>query len=136
MADNVSKATRSRIMSHIRGKDTKPEIKLRKALHKAGYRYSLNYRFKELNFKPDIVMVSRKVCIFVDGCFWHGCPKCYKAPKSNKTYWVQKIKRNIERDKEQNTYLKKNGWKVVRVWEHQITKDLRRTVQKLLITIQ
>lgn len=129
MADKFSKETRSKIMSKVQ-RNSKPEQVLRKALFRSGYRYSLKYRFKELNFKPDIVMVSRKVCIFVDGCFWHKCPRCFKAPKSNKRYWNKKIKRNVERDKEQNKWLKKNGWKVIRVWEHQLNKSLEKVVQR------
>jgi len=113
-------------------RNSKPEQVLRKALFRLGYRYSLNHRFKELNFKPDIVMVSRKVCIFVDGCFWHKCPKCFKAPKSNKRYWKPKIERNVERDKEQNIYLKKNGWKVIRVWEHEIRKNLDKVLNRII----
>ena len=65
----------------------------------------------------------------MDGCFWHRCPKCFKAPKSNKRYWNQKIKRNVERDKEQNKYLRKNGWEVIRVWEHQIKYNLEKTIK-------
>jgi DNA mismatch endonuclease (patch repair protein) len=107
MVDKFSKKVRSKIMSRIRGKNTRPELLLRSELHKAGFRYSLKYRFKEMNFVPDIVMVSKRTCVFVDGCFWHGCPKCFKKPKSNKKYWNKKIKRNIERDMEQNLYLKK-----------------------------
>ena len=112
-------------------RNSKPEQILRKALFRLGYRYSLNHRFKELNFKPDIVMVSRKVCIFVDGCFWHRCPKCFKAPKSNKGYWLSKIERNSERDKEQNSYLSKNRWKVVRIWEHELKKDINKSIKKI-----
>ena len=75
-------------------------------------------------------MVSRRICIFVDGCFWHRCPKCYKEPKSNKDYWLPKIEKNVHRDKEQNKYLKKNGWVVIRVWEHEL-KNLDKTIKKI-----
>jgi len=111
-------------------RNSKPEKVLRKKLFSLGYRYSLNHRFKELNFKPDLVMVSRKKCVFVDGCFWHKCPRCYKEPKSNKRYWLPKIERNVQRDKEQNRYLKKNGWSVIRVWEHEL-KNLDKTIKKI-----
>ena len=131
MVDSVSKKVRSRIMSRIRGKDTSPEIILRRELFKRGYRYSLSHRFNELNFRPDIVMVSRRVCIFVDGCFWHGCPRCYRPPKSNKRYWVPKIRRNMERDKEQDRYLMKHGWKVIRVWEHGINSNLGKLLKDI-----
>lgn len=131
MADVFSKDTRSRIMSKIRGKDTKPELLVRKALFRAGYRYRLRYRFKEMNFRPDIVMVSKRVCIFVDGCFWHGCPRCYRRPKTHKKYWIPKIKRNMERDKQQDEYLKKNGWKVIRIWEHDVKEDIQAVVDSV-----
>jgi DNA mismatch endonuclease, patch repair protein len=117
-------------------RNSKPEQILRKALFRLGYRYSLNHRFKELNFKPDIVMVSRKKCIFIDGCFWHGCKKCYKEPKSNKKFWKSKIKRNKERDKEQNSFLKKNNWKVIRVWEHEINSKLENILDKIIKKIK
>ncbi len=131
MTDVFKKEVRSHIMSKIKGKNTKPEFLLRKELFRLGYRYSLNYRFKELNFKPDIVMVSRKVCIFVDGCFWHRCPKCYKEPKSNRKYWIPKIQHNVERDKRQNSYLKKEGWKVIRIWEHEINENIIKVIKKI-----
>jgi len=131
MVDKFSKDTRSKIMAKVQ-RNSKPEQNLRKALFRLGYRYSLNHRFKGLNFKPDIVMVSRKACIFVDGCFWHKCPICFKAPKSNKKYWNPKIKRNVDRDKEQNKYLKKEGWKVIRVWEHEIRCNFHRVIDKII----
>lgn len=131
MADIFSREARSKIMSAIRSKDTKPEILLRKKLFNQGYRYSLKYRFKELNFRPDIVLVSRKTCVFVDGCFWHKCPKCYKPPRSNRSYWVPKLDRNVERDSEQNRFLRKNGWKAIRIWEHELWKDADKSVKKI-----
>lgn len=134
MPDKFSKKVRSKIMSKVQ-RNSKPEQFLRKALFKEGYRYSLRHRFKELNFTPDITMVSRKLCIFVDGCFWHRCPKCYKEPKSNKAYWIPKINRNVERDKEQNKYLKDRGWKVIRFWEHDIQKRLEWCVLKIKKTV-
>ena len=131
MGDKFSKETRSRIMSKVQ-RNSKPEQVLRKKLFILGYRYSINYRFKELNFKPDMVLVSKKTCIFVDGCFWHRCPRCYKAPKSNKEYWLPKIERNVQRDKGQNRFLRKEVWSVIRIWEHEITADLDRVIKKIL----
>lgn len=131
MADTISKKARSELMAKVKGKNTSPEMKLRSALHKAGFRYSLKHSFKNGRIKPDIVMVSRKICILIDGCFWHGCPKHYRPAKSNKKYWIPKIKRNIERDKEQNAYLKKLGWKVVRVWEHEVRIGSERCVKEI-----
>lgn len=129
MPDKFSKEVRSRIMSAIRGKDTSPERALRSALHKAGYRYSLKHRFPEIRCTPDIVMVSRKTVIFVDGCFWHGCPKCFRAPKSNTKYWGPKIAANIARDRRQDRWLRKNGWRVIRVREHDIDGNIIKNIR-------
>lgn len=115
-------------MSRIRSKDTKQEIKLRKALWNKGFRYRLK---SSLPGKPDIVFPSRKAVIFIDGCFWHMCPKCYVAPKSNKKYWLPKLKKNVERDKKNKKLLRKMGWKVMRVWEHEVKKDMEKTLRKL-----
>jgi DNA mismatch endonuclease (patch repair protein) len=136
MPDRFSKEIRSRIMSRIRGKDTKPEIKLRKALHGLGYRYSLRHRFSEIRCTPDITMVSGKTVVFVDGCFWHRCPRCFRAPKSNRRYWGPKIERNVQRDKEQTRWLRRHGWKVIRVWEHQIRENLGRTAERIAMKIE
>ena len=106
-------------MSSIRGKNTKPELLLRRELFKRGYRYSLRYRFKELNFKPDLVMVSKKTCIFIDGCFWHGCPKHGTSAKANAEFWRDKIGNNKARDLDTNERLKQDGWLVIRAWEHE-----------------
>jgi DNA mismatch endonuclease (patch repair protein) len=132
MADIFSREMRSRIMSSIMGTDTRPEMEMRKALHRLGYRYSLRHRFPEIRCTPDITMVSRKTVIFVDGCFWHRCPKCFKAPKSHKRYWGPKIERNVRRDKEQTRWLRRQGWTVIRVWEHQIRENLGRSVENIV----
>jgi len=97
----------------------KPEEKLRKALFSKGCRYRKHYG----EHKIDIAFPSRKIAIFVDGCFWHMCPKHGKLPKSNREYWIPKLRRNVERDKKINAHLKKMGWKVIRVWECEILKS-------------
>lgn len=125
----MTKGKRSKVMSAIHSKDTVPERILRKALHMSGYRYSLKHKIG--NIRPDMVLVSRKICIFIDGCFWHKCPKCYRAPSSNRKYWLPKIERNVSRDKEQTRLLKKAGWKVIRVWEHEIRKDANKTADRI-----
>lgn len=114
--DKFSKETRSKIMQAIKGKHTKPELLLRKELSKLGYRYRLHHG-KE---KIDIAFPSKKIAIFVDGCFWHCCPKHGRNPTSNKTYWLPKLKRNMERDKSTIKLLRKQGWKVIRIWEHDL----------------
>jgi DNA mismatch endonuclease (patch repair protein) len=94
---------------------------LRKALFGKGYRYRKHYG----EHKIDIAFPSRKIAIFVDGCFWHMCPKHGKLPKSNKRYWIPKLRGNVERDKKINAHLKKMGWTVIRVWEHEIKQEKR-----------
>ncbi len=116
MADIVDKATRSRMMSGIKGKNTKPELIVRRALHRAGYRFRLHR--KDLPGKPDIVLPRYRIAIFVHGCFWHrhDC-KYFKWPKTRPEFWREKINRNVERDREKITLLEKMRWKVRIVWE-------------------
>src|SRR5882757_4447378 len=117
MADVHSKETRSYNMSQIRSKDTKPEILVRKFLHKNGFRYRLHV--KNLPGKPDIVLPKYKTVIFIHGCFWHGHEGCkyYVVPKSNTSYWRPKIERNIQRDVLAENILKEAGWNIIKVWE-------------------
>jgi len=129
MPDCFTKEKRSEVMSKIKSKNTKAELILRKFLWKNKLRYMLH---QNLPGKPDIVFKSKKVAIFVDGCFWHKCPKCYKEPKSNKKYWIPKINKNVKRDKANNLKLKKDGWKVLRFWEHEIKKDLDSVSKKII----
>jgi DNA mismatch endonuclease (patch repair protein) len=116
MVDRISKEKRSKIMSAIRSENTKPEIVLRKALWARGLRFR-KYYCKE---KIDIAFPSKKLAIFVDGCFWHGCPIHSHLPKSHKDYWHPKLKKNMERDQAKNRRLKAEGWKVLRFWEHEV----------------
>jgi len=104
-------------MSRIRSKNTKPEVRLRKALFRLGYRYRLN--LKILPGKPDIVLAKYRTCIFVNGCFWHGHKGCAKfvMPKTNMDFWRMKIEKNRERDLRDYTYLESFGWRVIVVWE-------------------
>ncbi len=117
MADVLTKAQRARCMSAIRGKDTKPEILLRKTLWHKGYRYRLKNR---LPGRPDIVFPTERVAVFVDGCFWHSCPEHYQKPATNVAFWREKIRKNRQRDREVNALLKSEGWKVLRFWEHEV----------------
>ena len=116
MVDRITKEKRSKIMSAIRSKNTNPEIMLRKALWAKWLRFRIQYG-KE---KIDIAFPSKKLAVFVDGCFWHGCPIHSHLPKSNEEYWTPKLKRNIERDQEKNERLEAEGWKVLRFWEHEL----------------
>ena len=117
-----AKTKRIRIlMQRIPGKNTFPEITLRKKLFKAGFRYRVNYKpIDTYKIKGDIVFPKKKICIFVDGCFWHGCPIHFKIPKSNSDWWSEKINDNVLRDKKQTKKLKSHGWKVLRFWEHEL----------------
>ena len=148
MTDTMTAEQRHKCMSHIRSKDTKPELKVRRWLWHHGYRYRLNV--KSVPGKPDIVMRPYRTAIFVNGCFWHGHnvqfstaliensklksekaanpgaalienSACCKIPQSNREFWVAKIKRNQERDQRNYQLLQENGWQVIVVWECQLT---------------
>lgn len=116
-------------MQNIRSKNTKMELKVRSLLHKKGLRFRIHTK---LIGKPDIVFPSKKVVVFLDSCFFHKCPYHYVQPKSNKTYWLPKILRNTIRAKEVNSALRKEGWKVMRFWEHQVKKDTENVVNKII----
>ena len=117
MTDIMTREQRSRCMSAIRGKDTKPEMTVRKYLFSRGLRFRL--QVKKLPGRPDIVLPKYRTVIFVDGCFWHGHEGCryYRLPKSNVEFWQNKISRNIERDRFADAALARLGWRVIRVWE-------------------
>jgi len=117
MADVHNQQTRSFNMSRIKGKDTKPELLVRKFLFANGYRYRLHV--KNLPGKPDIVLPKYKTVIFVHGCFWHGHANCkyYVVPKTNTDWWLQKINGNIAKDAKAVKALKKAGWKIITIWE-------------------
>lgn len=124
--DIFSRKMRSRIMSSIRSTHTKPEKLLRLALRKVHLKYRLHYG-KE---KIDIAVPSKKLAIFVDGCFWHQCPYHSHLPKSNKKYWLPKLRKNKLRSKEKDKQLKRAGWKVVHVWEHELS-DIKLVIKKI-----
>jgi len=124
--DVLTKKQRSYCMSRIRSIGTKAEIMLKKELKKHGFIYQ-----PKLFGKPDFANIKRRVVVFVDGCFWHKCPKCYQEPKTRKNFWLLKIKRNVRRDKEVNKELRKRGWKVIRIWEHDIKKNFEKVVRRI-----
>lgn len=127
--DTVSEKKRSYIMRAVKSKGTKIELLLRKALSKRGYKYKINYI--ELVGKPDIVFEKYKLAIFVDSCFWHGCQYHCRMPKSNRSYWLNKIKRNKKRDREVNKWYVANKWTLLRFWEHSAIKDLKNCLTKI-----
>ena len=108
---------RSRVMRAVKGKDTGPEMSVRRMLHKLGYRYRLHR--KDLPGKPDLVFPGRRAVVFVHGCFWHGhdCKRGARTPKTNTEYWTAKIHRNVERDAQAIKDLETAGWRVIVVWE-------------------
>ncbi|MEL6422726.1 MAG: very short patch repair endonuclease [Pseudomonadota bacterium] len=116
MADIVDAATRSRMMSGIRGKDTKPELAVRRGLHRIGFRFRLHV--KDLPGRPDLVLPRYRAVIFVNGCFWHGhdC-NLFKWPKTRPEFWREKIEGNMKRDETKIAMLTNHGWRVATVWE-------------------
>jgi DNA mismatch endonuclease, patch repair protein len=117
-----SSAGRSANMRANRRTDTKPELALRRALHRQGYRFRKDYRLDLADGKrvrPDIAFTARRVAVFVDGCFWHACPEHGSRPAANVWYWEPKLRRNVERDRAADAALAAAGWNVVRVWEHE-----------------
>ena len=128
VADRLSKAERSALMSRIRSKDTGIELSLRTALHISGLRYRLHR--KDLPGTPDIVFPRARVAVFVDGCFWHGFD--YGAWSKDLTPpWRQKIEANMARDRRNNALLSTAGWYVMRVWQHDVQRDLPRVVSEI-----
>ncbi|MDP1711544.1 MAG: very short patch repair endonuclease [Candidatus Nanopelagicaceae bacterium] len=128
-----SPAVRNSMLGN-KSRDTKPELIVRRLLHAAGLRYRVHARpIKDWNRKADIVFPRAKIAVFVNGCFWHGCPEHYKAPKTNIDFWEQKIGRNVQRDSETFKRLKSEGWSVMVVWEHE---DLTKNAKKLAIRIR
>jgi DNA mismatch endonuclease (patch repair protein) len=133
MADVHSKKTRSYNMSQIKATNTKPELLVRKFLHANGFRYSLHK--KTLPGKPDIVLPKYKTVIFVHGCFWHGHSNCkyYKVPKTRTQWWLNKINTNKANDAKAVKALKKDGWKVITVWECRLKPGkIEKTLSSLL----
>lgn len=127
---------RSKIMSKIRGKNTKPELSFRKVLYAAGYRYRIDY--KKLIGKPDILLKKYKTAVFIDGEYWHGHNWVERKPKvkTNRQFWIAKIERNMQRDGEVNAELKRLGYTVFRFWETEIKKELDSCLQKVILHLE
>jgi len=113
-------------MSRIRGSHTSPERTLRAALWARGRRYRLHV--KTPAGRPDVVFPGRQVAVFIDGCFWHGCPEHYVRPRSNTPFWSKKLRENVDRDRLQTLRLEKLGWRVVRLWEHEVFEHLEEAI--------
>ena len=123
---------RSRLMRRIRSTDTKPELMLRQALWALGYRYRKDV--KSLPGKPDIAIKKYKVAVFVDGEFWHGYNWAEKKPRiqSNREYWIPKIERNMQRDRQNTETLQDRGWTVFRFWEHKLKKEFHTCLEAVV----
>lgn len=133
MSDVLTPEQRRKNMSRIRGKNTSPELILRKIFYESGIRgYRIHYK---LPGKPDIVFLKKKIAIFVDGCFWHKCPICYKEPETRTEFWALKIQRNVERDIKINQILKDEGWEVIRIWEHEIKKKPDQVLERIKVIL-
>ncbi|MFB7848156.1 very short patch repair endonuclease [Streptomyces sp. NPDC002466] len=116
----ASSAARRRNMQAIRSRDTKPEQLIRRLVHAQGLRYRVAARpLPDLRRTADLVFRPTKVAVFIDGCYWHGCPDHYIPPKTNSGYWSEKVARNMARDRDTNQRLAEAGWLVLRFWEHQ-----------------
>lgn len=141
--DHLSSQQRSKNMAAIRSKDTKPEMIVRRGLWKRGFRYRLNH--KRLPGHPDLVLRKYRTCIFVNGCFWHGhlveldrmeSSACCKIPTTNREFWVAKIRRNKERDREEQRKLAAMGWHCITVWECELTpKKREETLESIAFTL-
>lgn len=134
--DIVSKEKRSRMMSGIKGKNTKPELLLRSALHKLGFRFRIQR--KDLPGKPDIVLPKYKTIIFVHGCFWHRHPGCKYAytPKSNIGFWTNKLEGNVIRDCLTEKALEEMGWRILIVWECEVKTLVRNNARLRAMIIE
>ena len=141
--DKLSPEQRHKNMAAIRGKDTKPEMIVRRGLWRMGFRYRLNH--KRLPGHPDLVLKKYRTCIFVNGCFWHGHnvditifenTDCCKIPKTNREFWIEKIRRNKERDIEEQKRLAEMGWHCITVWECELKPSKREaTIKSLAYTL-
>jgi len=124
------------VMLAIPSRNTTPEVSLRRVLHRLGLRYRIDTRPEtSIRCTADIVFRRKRVCIFVDGCFWHGCPYHFSAPKSNTLWWAEKIADNRRRDRRQTLLLRAAEWQVLRFWEHEIVKSLDRCVDRIRATL-
>ena len=116
-------------MSRVKGRNTGLEITVRKLIWSKGFRYRIEHG---LTGKPDMVFPFYNVAVFIDGCFWHYCPKHYQLPETNREFWEDKLSKNRLRDRRVNRRLKREGWKVVRVWEHEVKKNPEKAAEGII----
>lgn len=132
--DTFSAEKRTAIMRSVRNSGTDIELALRRLLWQEGLRYRVNLRVH--GCRPDIAFVRKQVAVFVDGCFWHGCPKHYQAPKSNFGFWNAKVRKNIDRDRMVTQRLRESGWKVLRFWECDIKYDMEKVLAEIVSCVR
>ena len=131
-----SSPTVRRVMQGNRGKDTAPELAIRAALHARGLRFFKHRRpLPGLSCEADIVFPTTRIAVFVDGCFWHGCPEHGRRPATNREYWTTKIERNVARDRRNDQALRSEGWTVIRVWEHETVAIAADRIAEVLGTL-
>jgi DNA mismatch endonuclease (patch repair protein) len=121
MSDWLTREQRSRNMASIRSKGNRTTearfVRLLRSAHISGWR-----RHANLPGKPDFTFPKKLLAVFIDGCFWHGCPRCYRLPEDNRPYWRKKVRGNRERDRRNSSLLRRDGWRVLRLWEHSLKK--------------
>ena len=130
MVDILSKKGRSKRMSLIRSQWTKPELWIHNNLKGRKVKHKMH---PKIVGSPDIIIPEKKMAIFIQGCFWHKCNKCYRKPKNNKSFWENKVKMNVKRDRKNQRDLRKNGWKVRVIWEHKIKRHKPQESTKSLL---
>lgn len=120
-------------MQRMPRRDTKPELAVRRALHRRGLRYRTSFRpLPDLRCQADIVFTRAKVACFIDSCYWHGCPDHLRLPKTNATWWAQKLTWTRERDERNNHLLARAGWTVIRIWEHEDSVEAANRIETIL----
>jgi DNA mismatch endonuclease (patch repair protein) len=132
--DNLTPAQRKKNMQRVRSTGSQPELLIRRELRRQKVYFAHNVR--SLPGKPDLVFRKKRVAIFIDSDFWHCHPQRFTMPKSNARYWVQKIARNVARDETVNAQLKLMGWRVIRLWEHDVQRNPARAAQRILTAIK
>jgi len=132
--DNLTKEQRRKNMQNIKSQGTNAERLVMRELRRRKIYFAKNVTL--ITGKPDIVFRKRKIAVFIDSDFWHGHPKRLIMPKTNRKYWTLKIARNRQRDKDVNKRLKKGGWKVLRIWEHDVKKNINKCISRIIETIK
>lgn len=127
--DNLTKKQRSFTMSRIKSKWTSPEVAVHNHLKGLKIEHKMH---PKISGSPDVILKNKKKAVFIHGCFWHKCPICYKKPQSNVDFWRKKIRNNVLRDKKNERLLKRTGWSVVKIWEHEIKNDLQGSLLRII----